>query len=440
MLPRGAGRARANRPVLAPPRPGAQYERSHGAPAVLKLADLELATLPMEQGEFARNPFPHFESARRVHPWLAKCAFGYVVHAHEAIRELLVMNDRMEPSFDDVAELMQAEGTEWERFQHVQLLNLSGDAHKRLRGIVSPLFGSGDANRNRPLMRETMTRLLDEWAPRGSFDFEEFVSYFPVTVMGSLLGASPDEIPRLRSSLEALGMAFGMNPELMPQVEAGHLVMDEFVQRLVAERRSGRRLREGPDLMDALLAVTADDGMTDRELYDLLIFLFVAGYDTSKNVLTLVMHVLLDHPEDYARCAEDFEFCTRVVEEALRFHSPATITRRVAREFEYRDVLLPEGILLFFPVNVSGRDPGSFERADEFLPDVPRQSRHLAFGRGVHICLGQFIARAQIEEGLHLLAQRIRNPRLAGPVGHRPFFGIWGLRGLPIEFDPVARA
>ena len=63
--------------------------------------------------------------------------------------------------------------------------------------------------------------------------------------------------------------------------------------------------------------------------------------------------------------------------------------------------------------------------------------RHVAFGMGEHICLGQFIARAQIQEGLHLIAQRIRNPRRVGPSAWRPFYGVWGLRGLPIEFDPA---
>jgi cytochrome P450 len=148
------------------------------------------------------------------------------------------------------------------------------------------------------------------------------------------------------------------------------------------------------------------------------------------------MKTLLDHPDAYSRCAGDFDFCTKVIEEAMRLNSPATITRRVGQDVVYRDVLLPKGILLFFPVNVSGRDPESFENADEFQPERERGNRHLAFGRGMHICLGQFIARAQIEEGLHLIAQRMRNPRLMGPVGHRTFFGVWGLRGLPIEFDP----
>jgi cytochrome P450 len=398
--------------------------------------DLDLAYLPMEEPGFSADPFPHMNAARQKHPWLARCAFGYTVISHDAIRDLLRLDNRLEPSFGDVVELMGAAETEWGRFQQSHILNLSGDAHKRLRGIVGPMFTTAEADRNRPLMRETMTRLLDEWAPRGAFDFEEFVSYFPISVISAMIGASLAEIPRLRSSLEALGLALGMNRDFMPEVEKGHRVMDEFVHQLVAARRAGQRPGDGQDLLDLLLAATRDHGLTDREVCDLLIFTFVAGYDTSKNVLTFIMKTLLDHPHYYARCADDLDFCGKVVEEALRFVSPATITRRVGQDVVYRDVRLPKGSLLFFPVNVSGRDPEAFEDADEFQPERERGNRHLAFGRGMHICLGQFIARAQIEEGLHLIAQRIRNPRLVGPVGHRTFFGVWGLRGLPIEFDP----
>lgn len=400
------------------------------------LTEMELPYLPMDEAAFAADPFPFLDEARRQHPWLARCAFGYAVHGHGAIRDLLWLDDQLEPSFDDVVELMGAGGTEWGRFQHTQLLNLSGEDHRRLRDIVAPMFTPAAANRNRDVMRKTMLSVLDTWAPRGTFDFEEFVSYFPVTVMCALIGADPAVIPRLRSSLEALGLAFGMNRDFMPRVEQAHLVMDEFVHSLVAERRASPHAgKERRDLLDTLLAVTGEGGLTERELHDLLIFLFVAGYDTSKNVLTFIMNILLERPEDYARCAVDLDFCRKVSEETLRLHSPATITRRVGKDIDYRGVTFPKGTLLFFTVNVSGRDPNTFERADEFLPERELQERHTAFGRGVHICLGQFIARAQIEEGLHLLAQRLRNPRRTGEPGHRPFFGVWGLKGLPIAFD-----
>jgi len=402
---------------------------------MMSLSDLDLEFLPMETDPFAEDPFPYFAAARQRHPWLAKCTFGYVVHEHAAIKDLLWMDDRMRPSFDDVVELLGAKGTPWGRFQHNQLLNLSGDAHKRIRDVVAPMFTPAAANRNRGLMQQMIAQVLDEWAPKGAFDFEDFVSYYPISVMCTMIGASTADIPRLRTSLEALGLAFGMDLGFMPRVQEGMLVMDEFVQQLVAERRAAPPRQGQPDLLDELLGAVSAGKLTDREMYDLLVFLFVGGYDTSKNVLTLIMYEMLDRPEIYARCAEDLAYCRKVVEETLRFHSPAMITRLVGQDIEYRDVLLPAGSLLYFPVSVSGRDPRAFEHADEFLPERTDKDRHTAFGRGVHICLGQFIGRAQIEEGLHMIAQRLKNPRLAGPVGRRPFFGVWGLRGLPIAFE-----
>jgi len=113
------------------------------------------------------------------------------------------------------------------------------------------------------------------------------------------------------------------------------------------------------------------------------------------------------------------------------------VPRTVAEEFTYRDVTFPVGTNLQFILTLSGRDPAAFRDADTFDPERPPDNRHLAFGRGMHICLGQFLARAQIEEGLHLIAQRIRSPRQAGEVSWRPFVGVWGIRSLPIEFEPA---
>jgi cytochrome P450 len=217
--------------------------------------------------------------------------------------------------------------------------------------------------------------------------------------------------------------------------------MDRFVTQLVAERRAGRRPSAEPDLLDALIAANDSGELTTTEMDNLLIFLFVAGYDTSKNVLTFIMYELLSRPALYRRCADDPSYCRKVVEEGLRYQSPATIPRLVNVDLVYRDVVLPKDTMLFLPVGMATRDPSAVLNPDDFDPERSQDNRHLAFGRGMHMCLGQFIARAQIEEGLHLIAQRITDPKLAGLPGHRPFMGVWGLRGLPIEFTPApARA
>jgi cytochrome P450 len=280
--------------------------------------------------------------------------------------------------------------------------------------------------------------LIEEWAPKRSFDFEQFASYFPITVMCRMLGASPTVIPRLRSSLEALGLAFGMGRDYLPTLQASVTTLQTFVRELVADRRAGERPQPEPDLLDRLIDAQDRGGIDEEELYNLLIFLFGAGYDTSKNVLTLIMHRLLDHPADYARCGEDPAFARRLIDEALRYESPSSATRRVIESFTLRDVELPAGTLMMIPWSMLGRDPTAVADPDIFIPERPGGSTHVAFGLGPHICLGQFIARAQIEEGLHLIARRFRNPRLAGPIGWRPFPGVWGIRGLPIEFDTTA--
>jgi cytochrome P450 len=101
----------------------------------------------------------------------------------------------------------------------------------------------------------------------------------------------------------------------------------------------------------------------------------------------------------------------------------------------YRDVEIPGNSMVFFPVSIAGRDPAAVDDPDRFDPDRMQTNKHLAFGRGAHICLGQFIARAQIEEALHLIAQRIKNPQRAGQSAWRNFFGVWGMRGLPITHE-----
>ncbi|RZJ98096.1 MAG: cytochrome P450 [Novosphingobium sp.] len=400
------------------------------------LADLTLHSLPMAAPAFSANPWPELEKARASHPWLAACEFGHVVHQYDAMRDLLWLDHSLTGSYEDMLQIMEAEGTPWGRFQQESLLAQTGEAHRRIRAVLAPAFTPQQANKHRPLMRKVIAELLDEWVPKGQFDFEDFASYFPITVMCSLIGAPTGAIASLRASMEALGLSMSMDKAFLPQLNQATDVLDAFAQDIVAQRRKAR-LAPGEDMLEVLLATLDEGKVTERELYDLLIFLFVAGYDTSKNALTLMMDALIDRPEMYQRCAEDLAWCKKVSEENFRYLTTSTIPRIVTKDIAYKDVLIPAGTLLFFPVSISGRDP-VIEDAANFDPERDQaKKRPITFGMGVHICLGQFIARAQIEEGLHQIAQRIRQPRRTGPSAWRPFYGVWGLKGLPIAFEAV---
>lgn len=403
------------------------------------LTELDLPHLPVETPEFAADPVRHFNAAKQQHPWIAASDIGYFIHEYSAIRELLLQDDKMRPAYDGIIEQMGAQGTPWGRFTEEQLISLPAETHRALRDTFAAKFTPRFANQLRPMMRETITQLLDEWTPSGRMDFEEMASYFPISNMFSLVGAPREEIPGIRSSLETLGLAFSMDKNRLPEIHEAYDRLEELVQRLIADRRANPEGGNPDDLL-SLLIDTGDEGNVGaRQLADLIIFFFVAGYDTSKNVLTYTMFKMLDRPDIYKRCATDYEYCRKVVDEGLRYFNPGSVPRFAAEDIVFRDVLLPKDTMLWFTLNISGRDPGTFEDPDKFDPDreVDPSKRHIAFSLGKHMCLGQYIARAQLQEALHQIAQRILNPRLAGEYGWRPYPGAWGLKGLPIEFTPA---
>lgn len=401
------------------------------------LSTLDLPQLPIESAEFAADPFPYLEAARTKHPWLAKAQSGHVVYEYAAMRDLFGQDEKMRVYNDGVVKRMGAEGTSWGRWMTRQIIAMRPEQHGRVRAAFATSFTPRFANEMRPQMRATIARLLDEWAVKGAFDFDEFASWFPISVLFAIVGAPLDRISGIRADLETLGLAFSMDAGLTPAVVAAFERLEVLVDEVVADRRSGRPTSGAPDLLDLMIDASASGGITEQELTDLLLAFFIAAYDTTKSVLTTTMRLLIESPALYGRCAHDLELCGRTIEETLRYMGPSTALRLTTEDITFRDVLIPEGTTLFFPYSIAGRDPVAFPNGDTFDPDRRMQHRHIAFGLGPHMCIGQFIARVELQEALHLVAQRIREPKLAGPDVWRPFPGIWGLRALPITFIPA---
>lgn len=402
------------------------------------LADLDLPHLAMEDAAFAADPFPHFAAARRRHPWLARSVFGFVVTEYAAMKDLMWLDASLRTASEGVVELMGAQGTAAGRFVAANIFGQQGDTHRRVRDALAPIFTPRHANSVRPLMRDVIDGLLNKWAPKGEFEFQEFASYYPISVLSRMIGGPVDAIPSLRCSPELVSLFFSLDRSRLPEIEAAYLVIEDFVQELLTQRRARPVHLGEPDLLDMLIEAGAEDRLSEREIVDLITFLYTAGYDTSKNVLTLIMRKMVERPDLYDRCAADAEFCRRVVEEMLRYCGVSTSFRLTTEDVEYRGVLLPKDTMIFFPVSVAGRDPGGFADPDRFDPDRPvdPQRRHIGFGRGVHLCLSQHLARVQLQEGLHCIARRIGQPKLAGESEWRQFPGIWGLKNLPIKFTP----
>lgn len=393
-----------------------------------------LPILPIETPEFAADPNPYLEAARREHPWLARFSRGYVVHGYQAMCDLFFDDKNLVQGLGAIVDYYGVQGTMWARFMEEIVISRSGPVHTRLRASVSRAFTPKRANAERAMMQQVISDLLDEWLPKGYFDFAEFASYFPVSVICGLLGVSVDRIPTIRSAVEDHMSSLSMDPGAKALFLAAWEVLWEFADSLVTEREASGK--QGEDsLLDALIEAKNNGELDDVELRFMVLTVIIAGYDTSKNQLTMTMKLLLERPELYARCATDKEFCGKIVDESLRHSAIATPFREAAHDFMYKDVQFRKGDSIIMATALGNRDPAAFSDPETFDTDRGNVKRHVAFGRGPHICLGMFIARNQLQEGLHLFAQRVPNLRLAGEVTWRPFMGAWGPKTLPIALS-----
>jgi cytochrome P450 len=217
------------------------------------LSELELYDLPMGTPAVAADFYSFVEEARKVHPWIGRCENGYCVFEYTAIRDLMWMDDKMRPSFDEVVNIMGANGSPWGRFTDEQMIALPEREHRLLRDTFAAKFTPRLANQMRPVMQQTMNRLLDEWAPMQRIDFEEFASYYPVSVLSQLVGGPVEAIPGLRHSLETFGLGMSLNPDLLPELDAAYPYLEAFCEGLIDDRKANPGRSAQPDLLDVLI-------------------------------------------------------------------------------------------------------------------------------------------------------------------------------------------
>ena len=404
---------------------------------MVNVRDLDLPVLPIGEQAFADGPDPFMIAALKQHSWLAGSDFGIVLTDYDAATQILHKDDVLKTPCEHVIEIMGGEGTDWARFERECLIALDGERHDRIRNAVNSAFTPLAVKAHVGRIQRVLTELLDEWAPKGRFDFEAFASRFPVAVMFGLLGIPRERIEDVKFWLEMFGQSFSLNREIFPEVLDSYDNLQSFAEERVAKRKAEGASGE-PDLLDALIAAETSGEISHMEMIDLIMFLFAGGYDTSKNQIGHIMNLLLDRPEIWERCAEDRKFCDEVADETFRYAGVPTSYRNVASEFEFNGVTFPAGTMLIFPLSIVCRYSGPFDSPGEFRPGRESARRHTVFGRGMHMCLGQFLARLQIAEGLHLMAQRLKHPRRDGDMAWRLFPGVWGPLRLPIAFDPVA--
>jgi cytochrome P450 len=328
------------------------------------------------------------------------------------------------------------------------MLTADQPEHTRYRRLVARAFNPRAIAELEPVVRSTSAALIDSWIHRGRIEFvENFAVPLPVRAIAHALNVPDDRLDDFKKWSDDSIAGIGTNISIDQRVAAERGV-NEF-QRYFAEQIELRRTAPRDDLLTNLLNARVDDDdadVVDRrpldmpEMLSIVQQLLVAGNETTTKMLTEMIRLLGEHPDQWRKLKDDPTRVDRVVEETLRLSTPTQgMWRIVTRDVELGGVHIPAGSRLVVVYSAANRDTAVFDQPDDFDPDRPELREHLAFGKGIHYCLGANLSRLEGKVALEELARRLESFTLSDTnrFEYHPSFMLRGLTRLEIEFAPA---
>ncbi|MGW4364066.1 cytochrome P450 [Nocardia takedensis] len=391
--------------------------------------------------DFRRDPYPMYEQLREHAPVL-KSLGTWVLTRHADVRA--VLHDRsfsagLIPSLvsEQARKLGQSDIGRVERLGRKSLVFTDNPDHARLRGLVNRVFTARRVAELRPLVRRVSEALLAPALATGEFDvIADLAAPLPITVLCEWMDLPPSL--RERVGPWTHDIRFLLEPGLMKAADFARVVevVESFAEAL-SEVLEQRKAAPGDDLISELLTARTGggDSLADEELVFVCIMCFVAGNETTKSLIGNGALALLRHPDQVETLRERPESARAAVIESLRYDSPLQLTKRLAtRDVEIGGTTIPEGDQVMVCMGAANRDPAVFERPDTF--DITRPGGdHLAFGHGMHGCLGGTLAELQAEIALGRLFGGPERLTLASDelTWQNHSFIVRGLTALPVS-------
>lgn len=379
------------------------------------------------------NPYPSYHALRekdpvhrsRVGPWVIS-RYDY---AMEIFQDKRMSNDlRKGALWPRTRKLQLKAGRTQEELDNPDMLHSDPPRHTRLRGLVNQAFTPGSLAGLAPRVEQITNDLLDAAVKKDPIDLITGVAHpLPVIVIAEMLGISPEDRDQFRVWSEQILRGYKY-PNLMDLKAA--LKAEREYQAYLTKIIERRRVDPQDDLITRLVqAEQAGDRLSLHELFSICTLLLVGGNETTANLIGNGLHALLKHPEQLHLLRDRPELGPSAVEELLRYDGPIVVDGRYATEAcDFHGKAIKPGHILLLLVGAINRDPERFESPDTL--DIARENnRHLAFGHGIHHCLGAALTRLETSIVLRVILERYPNLRL----GNHPITrmaGNWGLRGL----------
>ncbi|MEU8463408.1 cytochrome P450 [Streptomyces sp. NPDC029003] len=397
--------------------------------------------LPYADPAFVADPFPLYRQLREDGPVRRAVIAGgleaWVVTRYEdglaALSDSRLSSDVRDAS--DTRLLQQLPGTERESMLGNMLRSDPPD-HTRLRRLVSKAFTAHRVAGLRPRIQAVTDGLLDGIVAAGRADLvEDFALPLPVTVISELLGVPVDDRHDFQRWTDRMIMRGAQPPDPAVVNEAW-----QHMRGYVGDLIRAKRADPGEDLLSGLItARDQEQRLTEDELIAMVFLLLAAGYITTVNLIAGGIAMLLAHPAQLDRLRSDPGLLPGAIEEFLRYDGPVSpgIARFAREDLDIAGVRIPRGATVLIASAIADRDPARFPDADR-LDITRRDNTHLAFGHGIHYCLGAPLARLEGQIAIGTALDRLPGLALAVPpeeIRWRPG-GLRGPLNLPVTFSP----
>jgi pimeloyl-[acyl-carrier protein] synthase len=397
--------------------------------------------------EVHEDPYPLYHQLRAADP-VHRSPLGFWVLTRHADVLAMLRDARMsrDPRRSERMELLRSSAEVDELLSSEEaapsMLFVDPPDHTRLRALVTKAFTPGAVERLRPRIEAIVAELLDRVGDAGEMDVVEDLAYpLPVTVICELFGVPERDRDRFRAwSRELVRLLDPLVPtDSLERALRARQALRDYLRELIAERRA----HPAGDLLTALIAAE-DQGrqLSEPELVSMCVLLLVAGHETTVNLIANGTLALLRHPEARAGLRADAELPGSAVEELLRYDSPVQFTSRHAlADLEIGGRRVRAGETVIAVLGAANRDPAQFPDPDRL--DLTRApNRHVAFGGGIHFCLGAPLARVEARIAIGALLARLPGLELGPrPPVRRDTVTLRGLASLPVTFPaPVPPA
>ncbi|ADV67574.1 cytochrome P450 family protein [Deinococcus maricopensis] len=398
---------------------------------------------PLFSAAFKTDPYPTYAHFRDTQPvrretlpdgrplWLVT-RYDDVIAAFKDPR--LVKNPASAMPPEALSQLPR--GREAFRVLSHHMLSSDPPDHTRLRRLVSRAFTPRYVEQMRPRVQAIADDLIDRMAEGNQGDLIEQLAFpLPITVISDMLGVPHEDRERFRTWSNIIVSVNPFEPQTFQSTADDLVAFTQYFRDLIAEKRA----RPTDDLTSELIHATDEgDALNEDELLSMMFLLLVAGHETTVNLIGNGTLALLTHPDQLAHLRADPTLIESAVEELLRYDGPVeTSTMRwAAEDVQLGGATIPRGEAVLVVIASADRDPERFKRPEDL--DITRaMNRHVAFGHGIHYCLGAPLARLEGQVAIGTLLQRFPDLRLdvrPEELQWRPGMLIRGLWHLPVRW------